>query len=87
MYLFQQKDFRVVDCDVVETIGRPCGTGGIYRIQHGQKIVTGSRGMLEYLDAITGQENCKCSMSLGHMFFICWFTGPPTWNSGISEKN
>jgi hypothetical protein len=24
---------------------------------------------------------------LGHMFFICWFTGPATWNSGISEKN
>jgi hypothetical protein len=21
------------------------------------------------------------------MFFICWFTGPPTWNSGKSEKN
>jgi hypothetical protein len=20
-------------------------------------------------------------------FFICWFTGPPTWNSGISKRN
>jgi hypothetical protein len=29
----------------------------------------------------------ECCNYLGHMFFICWFTGPPTWNSGISEKN
>ena len=38
--------------DILDLIGCPNGAGGLFMIQHGQdKVVTGYRTVLEYIDA------------------------------------
>jgi hypothetical protein len=65
------------------------GVGGLGIGEGAPEIATGSRDgndntvKLAYI----GLDWTSIFCLLGHMFFICWFMGPPTWNSGISEKN
>ncbi|KAI8488988.1 Tudor domain-containing protein 1 [Branchiostoma belcheri] len=40
----------------VEMIGRPHGSAGRFRVRHGNRILTGSRGVLEYVDSVTGVD-------------------------------
>ncbi|XP_066286226.1 uncharacterized protein [Branchiostoma lanceolatum] len=48
--------FNTMKRGFVEMIGRPHGSGGRFRVRHGNKILTGSRGVLEYVDTVTGVD-------------------------------
>ena len=50
----QGKSFKTVEGDFLEVVGRPHGSEGVFRIQHGEHVVVGRRAQLEYLDWATG---------------------------------
>ncbi|XP_035682341.1 uncharacterized protein LOC118419832 isoform X2 [Branchiostoma floridae] len=48
--------YKTMKRGFVEMIGRPHGSGGRFRVRHGNRILTGSRGVLEYVDSVTGVD-------------------------------
>ncbi|XP_048250875.1 uncharacterized protein LOC124114648 isoform X2 [Haliotis rufescens] len=49
--------YKSVDCPFIDLIGRAAGSGSVMRIQHGGRMVTGPRTVLEYLDkAFSGKK-------------------------------
>ncbi|KAL5012738.1 hypothetical protein ScPMuIL_011289 [Solemya velum] len=56
LLLEKGQKFQTVSCDNLDLIGRPYGSGQIYRIQHGRRLVWGPRAMLEYIDEAIGDK-------------------------------
>ena len=50
----QEETYSLCQRDFLETIEKPTGQGQLFRIQHEDRTVTGSRTILEYLDMVLG---------------------------------
>ncbi|XP_046551944.1 uncharacterized protein LOC124261646 [Haliotis rubra] len=48
--------YKSIDCPFIDLIGRAAGSGAVTRIQHGRRMVTGPRTVLEYLDKAFGSK-------------------------------
>ncbi|XP_074650761.1 uncharacterized protein LOC141905686 [Tubulanus polymorphus] len=50
---YKNLEYKCIMCDNLELFGRPAGSDGIIRLQHGDRLITGIRAIVEYIDAIS----------------------------------
>ncbi|XP_070553760.1 uncharacterized protein [Ptychodera flava] len=45
--------FTSTPCDFMDLIGRPNGSGGLFRLQHKDRLITGCRTILDYVNSVS----------------------------------
>ncbi|KAL5011488.1 hypothetical protein ScPMuIL_010039 [Solemya velum] len=71
--------YREVDCDVLDLIGRPGGSGGRFRLQHGEKLLTGENSILEYINKLAGPKGFVPADPYMRARVQCWLA----WDHGM----
>ncbi|XP_077983577.1 uncharacterized protein LOC144438426 [Glandiceps talaboti] len=80
MFATKGVKFASKSCDFVEMIGKPNGSGGLYRLQHKDRLVTGHRTILDYINNTTTGKSLYPSDPKLKADCQCWQAWDQTMN-------
>ncbi|XP_002737947.1 uncharacterized protein LOC100378977 [Saccoglossus kowalevskii] len=72
--------YTTVSCDFIDLIGRPNGSGGLFRLQHNDRLVTGIKTMLEYVNTVATGKSLYPSDPVLKAECQCWQAWDQTLN-------